>query len=66
MSKVERNGNQLFIPYQIWKARSEFNDASIVWHDTKREDDLASYLASTYGKKGHAILGLVKFAQRNE
>lgn len=64
-SQVGLNYQGLYLPFEVWKARSLFNKAGIVWYDKNRLNDVVSFVQKNFADSDK-IIPLMKFAQNNE
>lgn len=66
ISSVIETKAKIHIPYEIWAARSLFNEGHIIWYDKNKTEEVRTYLLNQYGVKGEAILSRIKFQANNE
>jgi hypothetical protein len=66
LDKVVETGKNVWMPYEIWSARSEFNKANIVWYDANRIKSVKAYLKEHFGQEAGKIIDNIEFQKNNE
>jgi hypothetical protein len=67
LDRVVETKSKIHIPYEIWSARSRFNEASIVWYDNSRIKSVKQYIRNNFDDKlATKIISKIELQKHNE